>query len=1128
MNYNNIQTILRHETKIIQRTWLFRVLATFMLISIFGIQLTLQSDVLEIPFRQFTALPSYLPYFNIYLFGIFQVLIILFTSIDLATSIYKIESTETIYTRPLSNLDYMLGKALALLYVFMKLSACSLLLSALINILFSSHPFHPVIYITYWLLFPLPIIIFVTGLAFVITSFSSSKPLSIILLFGLLLLDLFLSNNAQIYLLDLWGYNMASIFSDFTGFPEMKTLLLQRLFWVFLGSSFIILAAALTPRQQNHPNQKNTQIILSVVFMFISGACIFTLNLEQKMVSSLRESYRETYRKYQSQEKLSLLEQSITYEQKQDHIHVTTILKLGNNYDKEIPQIILYLNPGLKIKQISNNNTAIPFTRENQVILIPHNIYPHDTTEITIEYNGFIDESICFIEFPEQYLLDSSGLGIDIFRPGKHFAYLEKNYTLLSPECIWYPTTQPPVNMLNKLNTQKDFTRFKLQINGERDRIVISQGKRKKQGDTIIFTNQQPLPGISLCIGEYDNYNIRLDSTDYELYLAKGNDYFVKFFQHGQEIIGECIREFREMTENNVNRQYPFERFLIVETPASFFSFSRIERNENTYIQPEIAFLPEKGVGFHSINLEKEKQLLMTYHQMESLDCEKKLLFNLFKSLFSDIYACGMRPDIYIGRFFSPPSNSIYRITQNPFICSPIFHQHVNYIHSIDYPFITTILNNIEKKNVIKKDNIFDIPFQSNAQKQAVTYLRTYSLQEALNDTLLPSRILSEIIEIKTTDLLGRYLSSIVSAMDLSDFIKNYWDKHPFQSVSFADFNQTFQKQFGQSLDTILPSWYKSKHIPAFIIQNESIQCIVEAGNKYTSPKGYRFYAEIYNNSDVDGVISITYSESNRANYLTSTENIAIKAKKSKSISYTTPNHIMQVSLNTIVSENLPTIITINRIQGTTTDTSSYVKTIPASRFFPKNGEIIVDDLSENFTILSGEISENKIQRWLHRKINQTSAEEFPEYYRTRPNDTWTGVLASMFHGKFIRTGHMKKSGSGESSVRWNTTITQAGHYEIFAYIPDGIILHELNSKMGSTKILISSESKDMEQTYIIPEYGQQIETTISLFPDNRGWVSLGRFYLSPGKTSVTLTDKGIENQIIYADAIKWVLITPD
>ena len=139
MNYNNIQTILRHETKIIQRTWLFRVLATFMLISIFGIQLTLQSDVLEIPFRQFTALPSYLPYFNIYLFGIFQVLIILFTSIDLATSIYKIESTETIYTRPLSNLDYMLGKALALLYVFMKLSACSLLLSALINILFSSH-----------------------------------------------------------------------------------------------------------------------------------------------------------------------------------------------------------------------------------------------------------------------------------------------------------------------------------------------------------------------------------------------------------------------------------------------------------------------------------------------------------------------------------------------------------------------------------------------------------------------------------------------------------------------------------------------------------------------------------------------------------------------------------------------------------------------------------------------------------------------------------------------------------------------------------------------------------------------------------------------------------------------------
>lgn len=39
-----------------------------------------------------------------------------------------------------------------------------------------------------------------------------------------------------------------------------------------------------------------------------------------------------------------------------------------------------------------------------------------------------------------------------------------------------------------------------------------------------------------------------------------------------------------------------------------------------------------------------------------------------------------------------------------------------------------------------------------------------------------------------------------------------------------------------------------------------------------------------------------------------------------------------------------------------------------------------------------------------------------------------------------------------------------------------------------------------------------------------QGWMTLGSFYFSQGEAKITLSDKGSgSNQIIFADAVKWV-----
>ena len=68
-------------------------------------------------------------------------------------------------------------------------------------------------------------------------------------------------------------------------------------------------------------------------------------------------------------------------------------------------------------------------------------------------------------------------------------------------------------------------------------------------------------------------------------------------------------------------------------------------------------------------------------------------------------------------------------------------------------------------------------------------------------------------------------------------------------------------------------------------------------------------------------------------------------------------------------------------------------------------------------------------------------------------------------------------------------------------------------------------ERKPIMQYYIVRHDGKESEVSmeISDYVD-RGWVSLGRFYFSSGEASVVLTDQGsVDDQIIYADAVKWV-----
>ena len=106
-------------------------------------------------------------------------------------------------------------------------------------------------------------------------------------------------------------------------------------------------------------------------------------------------------------------------------------------------------------------------------------------------------------------------------------------------------------------------------------------------------------------------------------------------------------------------------------------------------------------------------------------------------------------------------------------------------------------------------------------------------------------------------------------------------------------------------------------------------------------------------------------------------------------------------------------------------------------------------------------------------------------------------------------------SNSGDG-VSWSAGIDREGYYEISVYIPPGLIKYT-----GSHVKSDNTTKPSFSQYYTIECNGELKETSIEI-SGQPGWTSIGKFYCVPGTMCVSLLNKGIPGQLIWADAVRW------
>ncbi len=187
---SNIKTVARYEAKTLRRSWFFRL---FLIGSIFiftllniGMFSPVGNESWEV-----ISISSSLPLINLYLINIAQAVVVIFLAADFLKRDKKLDTNEVLYTRSMSNFEYVIGKSWGILSLFLGLNFIILAIGLIINIISKSMPVDIAAYFYYLLIISLPTIIFSLGLSFTLMSLLKNQAVTFLILLGYAALDIF-------------------------------------------------------------------------------------------------------------------------------------------------------------------------------------------------------------------------------------------------------------------------------------------------------------------------------------------------------------------------------------------------------------------------------------------------------------------------------------------------------------------------------------------------------------------------------------------------------------------------------------------------------------------------------------------------------------------------------------------------------------------------------------------------------------------------------------------------------------------------------------------------------------------------------------------------------------------------
>jgi len=1119
VSLHNINSIAKYERKTLFRSWFFRIFSILSLVVLFFMNLGMVTEVGDAVWI-FRAVPSTIPYFNLLILNVAQAIIAVFLASDFLKRDKKLDTTEVIYMRSMTNGEYVIGKTMGNIQVFMILNFAVLLMGLIFNFVAPDTHIPWLSYLLYLVLISIPTLVFIMGLSFLLMSLIRNQAVTFVIILGYIGITLFLVKASYYYVFDYMAFNIPMLKSEVVGFGNLDLILGHRGIYFCLGTGFIFLTIFLLKRLPQSEGTTWASVILSVIF--IAAGVYLAFNHVDRFVTRdhIRAEAISLNDQYARKPVADVTQHDIRLNHKGNTLESQSAMTLVNTTRLNIDTLVLSLNPGLEITSSTLNGQSVQPVRKKQLVLIPvpGSLEPAQSAKVELNYAGGIDESFCYLDIDAKK--QSEKYGEFVINVDKRYAFLTPDYVLLTPEANWYPKTGTTYSPKFFGWSRTSFTGYNLQVKTAAGLQAVSQGEvSSSEPGHFEFKNSQPLTQISLAVGKYVQKKLKAGKVEFGIWHFEGHDFFSKALPEINDTIPSLIEErFRDF-QRTYNLNYPFERFYLVETPAQFKPYERTWTFQQETNQPEMIYIQEKGYRIRDVDVKMSVKRDKKWGQREGQTLtDKEYQIRALNNIIGNFIREGGRPN------FNRQAGGQMQVTEtvNPyFIFSQLYH-FSNHLRSDHWPVLDLVLEAYFKSQSsdMRSSWMRDVSGLSEDEMANIA-LQDYSFEELLANKD-QEKIVDNLIKLKG-DYLFTMIQSKAGDKDFTAFMKNLLNETRFRVLTFDSLDQRLSDEFGVTITPYMENWFTDKKLAGFLISP------VSAINTKSEDQIRTMVSFIASNtSDADGVIKLTFrlggfggGRGRTRSAPSSNDNISkilfLKPGETKKASYLFDSEPRGLTINTLTSKNIPQ--TLAQFFGKVEEDLKAV---------PKDGEEVTDakvsDLQPNEMVVDNEdpgftCTINNKTSLLYKLVTkeQETGLKYAGFNNWRPAIKWTNTTNTAFYGLYVRSAYYIKSGSGDQSATWELPVKEAGTYDIFTYVNPSF------GGRGGFGPGGRSENEDKgEFHYFITHDNGVTEQTLQVEKAQAGWNELGSFYLSPGKAKIVLTNKSAR-RVVVADAIKIV-----
>jgi ABC-type transport system involved in multi-copper enzyme maturation permease subunit len=1133
---SNIKTVATFEIKTLFRSWFFRIFSILTLLMLLGTNIGMLTENNGQLGWAIRSLSSNIPYFNIAFLNLAQAIIAIFLAADFLRRDKKLDTTEVIYTRSMTNWEYVWGKTIGVLIVFGALNFLIFAMVLIINVVVSGVVVHWVAYLVYPLLISFPTLIFTLGLAFLLMSLLRNQAVTLILLLGIAALSMFLLNDKVSYLFDYMAFSLPMMWSDFIGTGQNFMIILHRGIYLSLGLSMIFATILLLQRLPQSKSSSMVAALFLLIFSIGGLAGIGYYWLDYSKDKKYAEEIRSLNDGAKGEPTVKVLDYAIDFNHEGNNLTAITEMEVVNDTDANLTEALFSLNPGLELSDIQFDGKGIDYTRDEHLVLcsFDNGLSPGQTGKLQFNYSGSVDERICYLDISDEKLKEKHGPDF-ITSSQKRHAILEEDCIMLTPESVWYPIAGWTFGSRISVRPLRQFSNYSLKITTDSDILPISQGLMEKDGDAWVYTSETALPGISLAAANYEEKKIVVDSLELYYYHLPGHDVFTEHLPLIKDTLSSLISETLMDYERQLGLQYPYKSLKFVEAPVQFFAYKRIWTLTQDYVQPQMVLFPEKGCMLQRSNFKSEfDRSVRRSADRDDGRTDEEMQVGVFNNFVKSNFVEGSQNFSFrMGR--GGPSFS--STSEKPYIIFPNYFYYINRIESEEYQIINATLESFMGNQSTETTGFMRNFGGVSDAEQANLSLSKNSLEELLK-MQDDKDVLTKVIQAKGTYLFN-YLEAAIGSDEFRTFILDLMAQNRFKSIDIQELAIQLEETYNVDLNSFLKRWYYEKELSSFLVTDVS-NIELQSGDNTV----YQIYFTISNIGDSEGVINVTFRTGGRggmgggrgggggggfsmAGRDENTDRLfIIPAKTAQRVGLVMDDQVRMMSVNTLISNNLPASISYpfpELEQRNDLEAFDGILAADLVTSLVQDGEIIVDNEDPGFSIHE-EGSSNKLSKWL--SIDQTDSEfkyqPMMGFWGGAPL-SWTATAQSGFYGDIIRSAYYIRSGEGNKYVEWTTEIEEEGYYDVSTYLDD--MLKRMNRSRGRGGDRGSGGgSQDVKDEYhfTIKHSEGTEELTLAIKNIEDGWNNLGSYYFSTGTTTVTLSDKNV-GRMVVADAIKWV-----